>query len=99
MTGSLKWHTDQCLRPKETMQMQKTNTLHLLLATGAVITTATAFAGPVPKSPIASLSRNGQVLVTCEMTFDGNDETQPRKVTSSTFAVHTQPLREFNDGL
>lgn len=33
------------------------------------------------------------------MTFDGNDETQARKVTSSTFAVHTQPLREINGGL
>jgi hypothetical protein len=79
--------------------MRKTNTLRMLLAAGAVITTATAFAGPGPKSPIASLSRNGHVLVTCEMTFDGNDETQPRKVTSSIFAVHTQPLREANDGL
>lgn len=87
----------QCL--KETMQMQKTNTIHLLLAAGILMPTVMAFAGPAPKSPIAALSGNGQVLVTCEMTFDGNYETQGRKVTSSTFAVHTQPLREINGGL
>lgn len=29
------------------------------------------------------------------MTFDGNDETRPRKVISSISAVHTQPLREL----
>jgi len=84
---------------KETMQMQKTNTLHLLLAVGILMPTAMAFAGPAPKSPIAALSRNGQVLVTCEMTFDRNGETKARKVASSTFAVHTQPLREMNGGL
>jgi hypothetical protein len=79
--------------------MRETNTFHLLLVAGILMRTAMAFAGPAPKSPIATLSRNGQVLVTCEMTFDGTDETQPRKVTSSTVAVHTQPVREVNGGL
>ena len=81
------------------MQMRETNTFHLLLAAGILMPTAVAFAGPMPRSPVAALSENGKVLVTCEMTFDGNDETQPRKITSSTFAVHTQPLREVNGGL
>ena len=78
--------------------MRKPNALQLLLAAVFLMQSATAFAGPGPKSPVAALSANGQVLATCEMTFDGQDETQVRKVTSSTFAVHTQPLRELNSG-
>ena len=79
--------------------MEKTKMLYRLLAVISLMPSATVFAGPGSRSPIAALSENGQVLATCEMTFDGSDETQPRKVTSSTFSVNIQPIREVNAGL
>ena len=81
--------------------MFRTSSLTLALLSALFLYAIQAHAGPMPPCIAATLSSNGNILVTNELTVDDPGPTHLQKVTRSTFQVFSRyvPVKGVNDAL
>ncbi len=81
--------------------MFRTSSISLALLSELFLYAIQAHAGPMPPCIAATLSSNGNILVTNELTVDDPGPTHLQKVTRSTFQVFSRyvPVKGVNDAL